>query len=207
MLTKYPRAPNNKREESPSRDATQAMPSQNRELKDSINPGLTAATFQPIASSMDDFFGVNPRAQDRSNQPKKDPWAFLYDNVKDESAHINFPAMTPQKPALAPAPVTVPTMPPPAPSSTAPKPPRRQSMRPCQEVPPSVRARSEKIRDTIDKLVSMGFGTREAKLVSEGVDGDLELAIDMLEEDREARAQGFLEKGEEEKERKMPGAF
>ena len=74
-------------------------------------------------------------------------------------------------------------------------------------VPPAVRARSEQIRGTVERLLEMGFHRNEAKTASESVNGDLDMALDILDEDRKARDEYSKRQSDVQAEKAMPGAW
>ena len=195
----------------------QSMPSQAGRsfARSSIVP--TTPTHLPM--TFDDLLGANPWIQDyRAPSTGDGPGDWTYDESKDSSV-LKYPAMTPSKPATS-TPVTQPTTPATANTSVtvrknvyvrpaSPQPTLTRQPSQLREVPPAVRARNEAIKMAVDNLVKLGYEGAQAKFVAESVDGNLDEALDMLQEDMQARHEGFEtdEEKEKEQERRMPGAF
>ena len=178
-------------------------------------PSMLQTTSDPAYDSLSLLdSALPPRENDSVASAKPDVWlskrgsdaqAALQeldtDSTKRGSVHVQEAADASFRPTFA-----VPESPLLSPIEPTQIPPRTDSRqpRPYAIIPPTVRARGEEIRTTMNKLMDMGFDPSQASAVCDTVDGDLEAALDMLHEDRQARENGFEA---EHMERKMPGAF
>ncbi|KAL9051831.1 MAG: hypothetical protein Q9162_005772 [Coniocarpon cinnabarinum] len=150
-----------------------------------------------------------------------DPWAFLNESMtKDKSTALKYPAMTPSKPAAVSSnkhtgavqsafpypPLAIDTLtypprpanphlqfmdPPHRPSPTSSTSMRNSLPTRISSPPPAVKARNSAIQQTVEHLVSMGYAESQARFVAEGANGDMGEALDMLQEDQQARHEGF----------------